>query len=112
MLTVIVCFDGSGKSSTRRPLSSRYSVMPSTVVTLTGEAGPDAAAAVGAGGGGIGWSFRAWVTGAANTATDRKAMRIERRLAGDIACSLSGPRDSIGPRRREPSKRSVVPVYL
>src|SRR5690606_8365298 len=32
-LTVIVAFDGAGKSSTRKPLSSRYSVMPSTEVT-------------------------------------------------------------------------------
>ncbi len=30
MLTVIVGFDGSGNSSTCRPLASRYSVMPST----------------------------------------------------------------------------------
>src|SRR6185503_2494885 len=33
MLTVIVAFDGSRNSSTCRPLASRYSVMPSTVVT-------------------------------------------------------------------------------
>src|SRR5271154_2968794 len=35
MFTVVVAFDGSGKSSTLRPLdSTRYSVMPSTEVTL------------------------------------------------------------------------------
>src|SRR5262245_20991761 len=34
MLIVIVGFDASGKSSTLRPLGRRYSVMPSTVVTL------------------------------------------------------------------------------
>src|SRR5262249_14985827 len=38
MLTVIVGLVGSGKSRTRRPLPSRYSVMPSTEVTLTGAA--------------------------------------------------------------------------
>src|SRR5512141_1733245 len=36
MLTVTVGFDGSGKSSTRRPLARRYSVMPSTSVAFTG----------------------------------------------------------------------------
>src|SRR5688572_3341156 len=36
MLTVIVGLDGSGNISTRRPLGRRYSVMPSTSVTLTG----------------------------------------------------------------------------
>src|SRR5262249_12296231 len=35
-LTVTVGLPGSGKRRTRRPLASRYSVMPSTVVTLTG----------------------------------------------------------------------------
>src|SRR5689334_7431173 len=36
MFTVTVGFDWSGKSSTLRPLGRRYSVMPSTVVTLVG----------------------------------------------------------------------------
>src|SRR5688572_28028954 len=36
MLTVIVGFDWSGKSSTLSPLGSLYSVMPSTSVTLVG----------------------------------------------------------------------------
>src|SRR5438105_10819904 len=36
MFTVTVGFDGSGKSSTLRPLGKRYSVMPSAVVTFTG----------------------------------------------------------------------------
>src|SRR6266542_1438705 len=36
MLTVIVCLVWSGKSSARRPLVNRYSVIPSTEVTLTG----------------------------------------------------------------------------
>src|SRR6266511_2876353 len=36
MLTVIVCLVWSGKSSTESPLASRYSVIPSTEVTLTG----------------------------------------------------------------------------
>ena len=35
MLTVTVGRDGSGKSRTRRPLSSRYSVIPSTDVTFS-----------------------------------------------------------------------------
>src|SRR5258708_3145925 len=34
MLTVIVGFEGSGKTRSRMPLSRRYSVMPSTDVTL------------------------------------------------------------------------------
>src|SRR5215472_17076261 len=36
MLTVIVGLVGSGKSRTCRPFESRYSVMPSTEVSLTG----------------------------------------------------------------------------
>src|SRR4051812_5232362 len=36
MLTVIVALVGSGNSSTRSPLESRYSVMPSTVVIFCG----------------------------------------------------------------------------
>ncbi len=43
MLTVIVCFDSSGKSSARRPFGQRYSVMPSTDVTRTT---PDGSAAL------------------------------------------------------------------
>src|SRR5262245_50208537 len=39
MLTVAVCFEASGKSSTRSPLSSRYSVMPSTDVLRVTPAG-------------------------------------------------------------------------
>src|SRR6478736_2520016 len=39
MFTVTVGLDWSGNSSTRRPLGSRYSVMPSTSVTFTGAAG-------------------------------------------------------------------------
>ena len=49
MLTVTVGFDWSGKSSTRRPLASRYSVMPSTEVTRStprGSATPACAAAL------------------------------------------------------------------
>src|SRR5262245_46493712 len=34
----MVCLLGSGNSSTRRPLDSRYSVMPSTEVTFSGAA--------------------------------------------------------------------------
>src|SRR6185437_1135070 len=34
MLTVILGFDGSGKTSSSSPLESLYSVMPSTEVTL------------------------------------------------------------------------------
>ena len=36
MLTVTVGRDASGKSSTRAPLASRYSVTPSIEATLTG----------------------------------------------------------------------------
>src|SRR5687767_30442 len=36
MLTVTVAFEVSGYSSTLRPLSRRYSVIPSTDVTFTG----------------------------------------------------------------------------
>ena len=43
MLTVTVGLVGSGKSSTRRPFDSRYSVMPSTEATFTGLAGAGAA---------------------------------------------------------------------
>src|SRR6516162_8000426 len=39
MLTVIVDFDGSGKTRTCRPLASLYSVMPSTDVTRVMPAG-------------------------------------------------------------------------
>ena len=38
MFTVTVGCDGSGKSSTCRPLSSWYSVMPSTVAIFFGSA--------------------------------------------------------------------------
>ena len=63
MLTVMVGFDGSGNSSTRRPFASRYSVMPSTEVTRSG-----AGAAIGAGGGGAGLGFFASQTGASSAA--------------------------------------------
>src|SRR5437764_9900109 len=46
MLTVIVALVGSGKSSTLRPFESRYSVIPSTEVTLSGLPGAGEAAAV------------------------------------------------------------------
>jgi ABC-type hemin transport system ATPase subunit len=36
-LTLIVGRDGSGKSNNLAPLSKRYSVIPSTVVTFSGE---------------------------------------------------------------------------
>src|SRR5258706_15484884 len=41
MFTVMVGFEGSGKSSTLRPLARRYSVMPSTVVTRVTPVGAD-----------------------------------------------------------------------
>jgi hypothetical protein len=63
MLTVMVCFDWSGNMSTRRPFASRYSVMPSTVVTRSGAAG--AATGAGAAGGALG--FLASHNGAAST---------------------------------------------
>src|SRR5262245_1322202 len=45
--TVTVGLPGSGKRRTRRPLARRYSVMPSTVVTLSGLPGAAGAAAFG-----------------------------------------------------------------
>src|SRR5436853_153143 len=45
MLTVIVGFDGSGKSTTRRPFASRYSVIPSTEVTRSTPGGRGGASA-------------------------------------------------------------------
>jgi hypothetical protein len=63
MFTVMVCFDGSGNSSTRRPLASRYSVMPSTEVTRSGGAG---AGAVTAGGSGAFFGFLAAHAGVAS----------------------------------------------
>src|SRR5690242_5563098 len=47
MFTVAVCFEASGKSSTRRPLPRRYSVIPSTVAPRTGAAPFAGAAAFG-----------------------------------------------------------------
>jgi hypothetical protein len=43
--TVIVGFDGSGKSSTLRPFARRYSVIPSTAVTRVTPAGKRCGAA-------------------------------------------------------------------
>src|SRR3546814_8096311 len=45
MLTVVVGLDASGASSTRSPLASRYSVMPSTEATSVTPAGTGAAPA-------------------------------------------------------------------
>src|SRR5215510_4503744 len=59
-LTVTVSFDGSGNSSTRSPLPSTYSVMPSTLVVWRGAAaggfaaGGGAVVAAGLTGGGAG----------------------------------------------------------
>src|SRR5688572_7053328 len=50
MLTVVVCLDWSGKSRTLSPLSSWYSVIPSTVVTSRTPAGRAFALAVGCSG--------------------------------------------------------------
>src|SRR5688572_10525356 len=78
MLTVTVCLLASGNSSTRRPLASRYSVMPSTEVTRSGGAG--------ATGGGSRLILRASAGG--SSATHRTAAaRIGRALNG-IPCSL------------------------
>src|SRR5688572_16032129 len=63
MFTVIVCLDWSGNRSTLRPFASRYSVMPSTVVTRSGAAGT--AGAVTGGGGGV-FGFFAAHAGTAN----------------------------------------------
>src|SRR5882724_10293931 len=54
MLTVKVSFVGSGNSSTRRPLPSTYSEIPSTLVISLGAAGLAAGAAAGAGRAGAG----------------------------------------------------------
>src|SRR4029079_9868306 len=59
-LTVMVSFDGSGNSSTRMPLASVYSVMPSTEAVCFGAAvagraaGGAVTAAFGGGGAGVG----------------------------------------------------------
>src|SRR5450755_1090602 len=47
--------DASGKRSTRRPLASRYSVMPSTEVTFSGADKGRARGAAGFVGAGAGW---------------------------------------------------------
>jgi len=44
MLTVIIGFEGSGKTKNRNPLSNRYSVMPSTEVTFVTPVGKAACA--------------------------------------------------------------------
>ena len=63
MFTVMVCLLGSGNSSTRRPLASRYSVMPSTEVTVPGAA--SATVAGGATGTGF-FLLAAWPAEASN----------------------------------------------
>src|SRR5262245_46769362 len=69
MLTVTVGLDESGKSSTLSPLSSRYSVIPSTAVTLTGAA---------------------WAAGAEIEATTGATMRL--REMNERMKTDSGPR--------------------
>src|SRR6478752_7233894 len=66
MLTVMVCLVWSGKSSTRRPFASRYSVMPSTVVTRSGTVTDTAGGGATAAGGAFG--FFASQTGARSAA--------------------------------------------
>src|SRR6266851_3026774 len=56
MLTVIVGFDRSGKSTTRRPFASRYSVIPSTEVTRSTPGG--SASAPAGGGASAAWAVR------------------------------------------------------
>src|SRR6187399_3258404 len=79
MLTVMVCLLASGNSSTRSPLASRYSVMPSTAVTRSGGAG-------GAGGGGTCLILRASAAGSSATHM-ATAATIVRKVEG-IPCSL------------------------
>src|SRR3954449_12290205 len=95
MLTVMVCLLASGNSSTRSPLASRYSVMPSTEVTRSGGAG-------GAGGGGVCLILRASAAGSSAT-HKATAATIVRKVEG-IPCSLVGVRGIRG-YLSPPSKR-------
>src|SRR3954471_20438539 len=83
MLTVMVCLLASGNSSTRSPLASRYSVMPSTEVTRSGGAG-------GAGGGGVCLILRASAAG--SSATHKAAAATIVRKVEGIPCSLVSER--------------------
>src|SRR5690606_24802512 len=71
MLTVVVGLEASGASSTRRPLDSRYSEMPSTEATSDRPAGALAAPA---------WKARNDVISKAFRRADKP--ESERRMAG------------------------------
>src|SRR5690349_6544100 len=89
MFTVIVCLLWSGNSSTRSPLASRYSVMPSTEGPFSGAAGAAGEAAAGGGGasGRVGLIFLASATEATSTAQHKPATASRRRF-GVIPLSL------------------------
>src|SRR5262245_27302324 len=90
MLTVTVGFVGSGNRRTESPFASRYSVIPSTVATLTG-AGNEADGAGGgalAGAGAVAAACAVRVvaakTPAAKTRKLRRTRRIEFLLGADV----------------------------
>src|SRR5216683_874172 len=87
MLTVIVCLVWSGKRRTWRPFASRYSVIPSTEVTLTGFSGFAFDAAFARGAGVFGGSL-----GAASAKAAVAKRRIDRVFLMDfILRFLTGP---------------------
>src|SRR6266540_24862 len=77
MLTVIVCLVWSGKSSTESPLVSRYSVIPSTEVSLTGFSFFAVAAALARGEGFFGGLAAARVLAAAAKRRNARVFRVK-----------------------------------
>src|SRR5437667_8531437 len=79
MLTVNVSLLGSGNSSTRMPLPSAYSVMPSTLVTWRGAAAGGLAGGFAAGAGAAGRAGGAGTGAASAGAAARPAARAPTR---------------------------------
>src|SRR5215475_3766786 len=101
MLTVIVGLVGSGKRRTVMPFARRYSVMPSTEVTLTGL--PGAAAAGFAAGADFAAGFEVAACGAAARATAARnaRSRLEPPLFRErIGILHTAPATSVGPGER------------
>ena len=87
MFTVVVGFDGSGKSSTRSPLGSEYSVIPSTDATFVSAGRADAAARE-ARAAGVPWAAAA---GVADRPASRNAAENAAAAHGDrarLACGI------------------------
>src|SRR6478735_6659148 len=96
MFTVIVGFDGSGKSSTLRPLGRRYSVIPSTVVTFTGLPATLVPGSCGgtrrcsALGFGVTLAMGAWANAMAGTMAQAANRRASREVIGDLLYRKKG----------------------